>query len=59
MKTPSFSIICFAHKRLAVGAAVTIYFRKAKKKVVEKLGIDENSKKEVEDDIVILDNEEK
>ena len=35
---------------IAVGAAVGIYFRKAKKKVNDKLGIDENKNKEVESD---------
>ncbi|MDD7223481.1 MAG: hypothetical protein SPF36_03900 [Lachnospiraceae bacterium] len=35
---------------IAVGAAVGIYFRKAKKKVNDKLGIDENKNKEVETD---------
>lgn len=35
---------------IAVGAAVGIYFRKAKKKVNDKLGIDENKDKEVETD---------
>ena len=35
---------------IAVGAAVGIYFRRAKKKVNEKLGIDENKNKEVETD---------
>ena len=35
---------------IAVGAAVAIYFRKAKKKVNDKLGIDENKNKEVETD---------
>ncbi len=37
---------------VAVGAVVGIYWRKAKKKVQDKLGIDENAKKEVEDDVV-------
>ena len=37
---------------IAVGAVAGIYWRKAKKKVQDKLGIDENAKKEVEDDIV-------
>lgn len=36
---------------IAVGAAVGIYWRKAKKKINDKLGIDENAKKEVEDDL--------
>ena len=35
---------------IAVGAAVGIYFRKARKKMNEKLGIDENKNKEVETD---------
>jgi hypothetical protein len=35
---------------IAVGAAVGIYFRRAKKKMSEKLGIDENRNKEVESD---------
>lgn len=38
---------------VAVGAAAGIYWRKAKKKINDKLGIDENAKKEVEDDIEI------
>lgn len=38
---------------IAVGAAVGIYWRKAKKKINNKLGVDENAKKEVEEDIVI------
>ena len=42
---------------VAVGAVVGVYFRKAKKKVQDKLGIDENAKKEVEDDIVEINND--
>lgn len=38
---------------VAVGAVVGILWRKAKKKVSDKLGIDENAKKEIEDDIVV------
>lgn len=41
---------------IAVGAAVVIFVRKAKKKVAKVLHIDENANKEVEEDIVI--NEE-
>ena len=37
---------------VAVGAVIGIYWRKAKKKVQDKLGIDENAHKEVEDDVV-------
>ena len=40
---------------IAIGAAVGIYFRKMKKKVNDKFGIDENRNKEVEsDDIEIM-----
>lgn len=42
---------------IAVGAVAGIYFRKAKKKVSEKLGIDENRNKEVESDEIIVDEE--
>lgn len=46
---------------VAAGAVVGIYWRKAKKKVQDKLGIDENAKKEVEEDVVevITDQDEK
>lgn len=37
---------------IAVGAGIGIYWRKAKKKINDKLGIDENAKKEVEEDVV-------
>lgn len=40
---------------IALGAAIGIYFRKAKKKMAEKLGIDENRNKEVESDEIIVD----
>lgn len=42
---------------VAVGAAAGIYFRKAKKKVSEKLGIDENKNKEIESDDILIDEE--
>ena len=42
---------------VAVGAAGGIYFRKAKKKVSEKLGIDENKNKEIESDDILIDEE--
>ncbi len=41
---------------IAVGAAVGIYFRRAKKKINDKLGIDENAKKEVESDQIMIDD---
>lgn len=42
---------------VAVGAVIGVYWRKAKKKVQNKLGIDENAKKEVEDDIIEINND--
>lgn len=44
---------------VAVGAVIGIYWRKAKKKVQDKLGIDENAKKIIEDDIVELSDDRK
>jgi len=35
---------------IALGAAIGIYWRKAKRKINDKLGIDENRNKEVESD---------
>lgn len=40
---------------IAVGAVVGVYFRKAKKKVNDKLGIDENRNKEVESDDIEIE----
>lgn len=40
---------------IAVGAVVYVYWRKAKQKVTEKLGIGDEAKKEVEDDVVMYD----
>lgn len=37
---------------VAVGAVVGVYWRKAKRKVQKKMGIDENAKKTLEDDVV-------
>ena len=42
---------------IAVGAAVVIIFRKAKKKVSEKLNLEEKSIKETEEDVVLVDAE--
>lgn len=42
---------------VAVGAVAGVLWRRMKKKVQDKLGIDENAKKEVEDDIVELQDD--
>ena len=41
---------------VAVGAVAGIYIRRAKKKVNEKLGIDENRNKEAESDEIIVND---
>ena len=43
---------------VAVGAVVGIYWRRAKRKVQDKLGIDENSKKEMEDEVIEIREDE-
>ena len=40
---------------IAIGAVAGIYWRKAKKRVSDKLGIDENKNKEVESDEITVD----
>lgn len=50
----TYAIQAIAGIAIAIGAAVGIYFRRAKKKVNEKLGIDENKNKEVESDDIIV-----
>ena len=53
----TYAIQAIAGVIIAVGAFLGIYLRKAKKKLNNKLGIDENRNKEVEtDDIVIIIN---
>jgi len=39
---------------IAVGAAVGIYWRRAKKKISQTLGVDENRNKEVESDDILV-----
>lgn len=53
----TYTIQAVAAVAIAVGAAVGIHFRKAKKKLAEKMNIDENRNKEVEgDDIIVTDD---
>ena len=53
----SYLIQAIAGVVVAVGAFIAIYWRRAKKKVKTKLGIDENSNKEKEEDVKIFDQE--
>ncbi len=56
----TYTIQVIAGVVVAVGAVVGILWRRAKKKVQNKLGIDENAKKEVEEDVVeYMDDEQK
>lgn len=41
---------------IAIGAFFAVFWRKAKKKVADKLGIDENKNKEVEDELILTDS---
>ena len=41
---------------IAAGAVIGILWRRAKKKVQDKLGIDENAKKEVEEDVIAYED---
>ena len=44
---------------VAVGAFFAIYWRRAKKKVQDKLGIDENARKDKEEEVRVFDDAEK
>lgn len=54
----TYAIQVIAGVVVAVGAVIGVRWRKAKKKVQDKLGIDENAKKEVEDDVVEFSDED-
>lgn len=53
----TYTIQVVAGVLIAVGSVVAIFWRKTKKKVQNKLGIDENAKKEVEEDVVEFTDE--
>ena len=54
--TTTYVIQAVAGVAIAIGAFVAVYWRKAKKKVQQKLHIDENAKKTMEDEIVVTDD---
>lgn len=54
----SYMIQAIAGIVIAAGAVVAVFVRKAKKKVSNKLGIDENRNKEVESDDILGEPEE-
>ena len=53
----TYAIQIVAGLAVAIGAVVGVYWRKAKKLLSEKLGIDENANKELEDNIVFFGDE--
>jgi len=57
--TTTFIIQAVSGVAIAVGAFAVIWWRKAKKKVVETLNLKENQNKEVEEDIVEYTDEQK
>lgn len=50
----NYAIQAIAGIAIALGAIIGIYWRKAKKKISDKIGIDENKNKEVEKDEIIV-----
>lgn len=50
----TYAIQAVAGIAIAVGAALGIYFRKIKRNINNKLGVDENRNKEVETDEIII-----
>ena len=55
----TYAIQAIAGIVIAVGAVAAVFIRKAKKKVSNKLGIDENRNKEVESDDILEVTEDK
>ena len=54
----TYAIQAIAGIVIALGATIGIIWRKSKKKVSNKLGIDENKNKEVESDEIVIKTEE-
>lgn len=53
----TYAIQIVAGLAVAIGAIVGVYWRKAKKMLSEKFGIDENANKEVEENITFFGDE--
>ena len=54
----TYAIQAIAGIAIAVGAVIGVYWRKARKKINDKLGVDENKNKEVEDDNIVIAKKE-
>ena len=50
----TYAIQAIAGIAIALGAVVAMYWRKARKKINKKLGVDENKNKEVENDDIVF-----
>lgn len=55
----TYAIQAIAGIVIAIGAVIGIYWHKAKKKIADKLHIDENKNKEVESDDIIVKSKNK
>ena len=55
----TYAIQAIAGVAIALGATIGIIWRKSKKKVSNKLGIDENKNKEVESDEIVVNKKDK
>ncbi|MBR2704762.1 MAG: hypothetical protein IKE91_04765 [Clostridia bacterium] len=55
----TYAIQAIAGIAIAIGAAIGMYWRSAKKKISKKLGVDENKNKEVEADEIVVNKQEK
>lgn len=53
----TYAIQAVAGVVIAVGAVVVVFWRRAKKKVEQKLGLEEKMKKEVEEEVRLVDDE--
>ena len=54
----TYAIQAIAGIAIALGTAVAMYWRSAKKKIGKKLGVDENKNKEVEEDNIVFSKKE-
>ena len=55
----TYAIQAIAGVVVAIAAVAGVYYHKAKKKISNKLGIDENKNKEVESDEIVVKKKEK
>ncbi len=53
----TYSIQAIAGVAIAIGAVVAVFWRKAKKKVSDKLGLENNTNKEVEDELIVVEED--